>query len=113
MVSWFNGRLGCLILMAVLGWPAGVAAQALHDPALPSIKPPALQELSDNRVRQQIMTQSKAPYAGRCVCPYQTKDSRGRSCKGRIEKIKTAPRPICTPGAVTDTMVQAWRKKHH
>jgi hypothetical protein len=112
-MAWFNGRLGRLLLLIALGWPAAVPAQTVpHDPNLPTVKPGALRELSDNRIRQKIMAESQAPYAGRCVCPYQNKDSRGRSCKGRIEAIKTPPLPICKPGAVSDAMVKAWRKKH-
>jgi hypothetical protein len=34
-------------------------------------------------VRQRIMQESRSHYDGRCVCQYQTKDSHGRSCKGR------------------------------
>ena len=57
------------------------------DPNLPSVKPGALQHLSDNRIRQRIMHESQAHYSGRCVCQYQTKDLNGRSCKGRHEAI--------------------------
>jgi hypothetical protein len=88
-------------------------AQApMHDPNLPSVKPEALRTLSDNRIRQDIMRNSQAPYPNRCVCPYQTKDLRGRSCKGRHEIIKTRPRPICYAEDVTDKMVSDWRGRH-
>ena len=88
------------------------AQTPLTDTTLPSVKPEALQALSDNRVRQQIMRDSQAPYSGRCVCSYQTKDLQGRSCKGRHEVIKAGPQPICYPAEVTSQMVIDWRQRH-
>jgi hypothetical protein len=76
------------------------------------VRPEALQRLSDTRVRQQIMQESQAKYRGRCVCPYQTRDVRGRSCKGREEFVRSSPRPICFPEQVTPGMVSAWRRQH-
>ena len=103
--------LGCLILL--LAFAGSASAQApMRDPNLPTVKPGALQKLSDNRIRQKIMKESQTPYAGRCVCPYQTRDSEGKSCKGRIEVVKANPRPICGAASVSDRMVQAWRKAH-
>jgi hypothetical protein len=100
-------------LVTLLAFAGSASAQpAMHDPALPTVKPDALQKLSDNRIRQKIIKESQAPYAGRCVCPYQTRDSEGKSCKGRMEVIKTNPRPICGAASVSDRMVQAWRKAH-
>ena len=90
----------------------GHAEQPLHDPNLPSVKPEALQQLSDTQIRQQIMQQSQAHYPGRCVCPYQTRDSRGRSCRHRHEVITTAPRPICYPGDVSVSMIHEWQMRH-
>ena len=83
------------------------------DPNLPSVKPQTLQHLSDNRVRQRLMRESQSRYGGRCVCPYQTNDLTGRSCKGRQEVITTPPRPICYPSQVTKEMVNEWRQRHH
>jgi hypothetical protein len=87
-------------------------AAPLVDPNLPSVKPESLQQLTDNRVRQRIMQESQAHYRGRCVCQYQTKDSHGRSCKGRHEVIKTKPLPLCYPSQVTTEMVSDWRQHH-
>ena len=84
----------------------------LADPTLPSAEPEALQHLSDNRVRQQIMQESQMRFSGRCVCSYQTKDSKMRSCKGRHEVIKTRPAPICYPSQVTSNMMSEWRQHH-
>jgi hypothetical protein len=106
----------CLIggvLLTSLALAVPLCAQtSLHDPNLPSVKPEALQQLSDNRIRQQIMRESQAHYPGRCVCPYQTMDSNRRSCKGRHEVIKGRPRPICYPRQVTSAMASDWRRRH-
>jgi hypothetical protein len=100
-------------VMLVLSLASPLHAQApLLDPSLPSVKPQALQHLSDNRVRQRIMQESQARYGGKCVCPYQTNDPNGRSCKGRHEVITTQPRPICYPSQVTGAMVSDWRRHH-
>jgi hypothetical protein len=90
-----------------------LTAQApLRDPNLPSVPPQVLQNLSDTRLRQNIMRESQTRYAGRCVCRYQTEDSNRRSCKGRHEVIKVKPIPLCYPAQVSDTMIQEWRKRH-
>jgi hypothetical protein len=86
------------------------AEPAPHDPNLPTVKPEALQRLSDTRVRQQIMQESQAKYRGRCVCPYQTRDAKGRSCKGRHELVQSKPQPICYPEQVTPAMMSDWRR---
>src|SRR3984957_2441903 len=84
------------IAVVLLSLNSPLYAQApLVDPSLPSAHPEALQRLSDDRVRQRIMQESQAGYSGRCVCQYQTKDSTGRSCKGRHEAIEASPKPVC------------------
>jgi hypothetical protein len=88
------------------------AETAPKDPNLPHVKPEALQQLSDTRIRQKIMLQSQARYAGRCVCRYQTRDSKGRSCKGRHELVTTSPPPICYPEQVTAAMMTRWKQQH-
>jgi hypothetical protein len=103
-------------LMAILtlfGLIAPLSAQtALHDPNLPTVKPQVLHQLANNRVRQRIMAENQAHYDGRCVCPYQTRDTNKQSCKGRHELIKTKPPPICYPRQITDEMVSNWRRRH-
>ena len=103
-----------LLIPMVLGLLASSPhAQApLHDSNLPGAKPEALQQLSDNRVRQHIIRESQAPYGGRCVCQYQSKDTNGHSCKGRHEVIRTRPQPLCYPSQVTGEMVSVWRQHH-
>jgi hypothetical protein len=80
-----------LSIPMVLGLLASLLhAQApLHDSDLPGVKPEALQQLSDNRIRQHIIRESQAPYGGRCVCQYQTKNANGHSC--------AADTKLCTP----------------
>ena len=101
------------ILLTLLPLTTPLQAQTpRHDPNLPSVKPEALQQLSDDRIRQRIMRESQAHYPDRCVCPYQTMDSNRRSCKGRHEVIKSHPQPICYPRQVTRAMVNDWRQRH-
>jgi hypothetical protein len=102
---------GVLLISLALAAPLW-AQTSLHDPNLPSVKPEALQQLSDNRIRQQIMRDSQAHYPGRCVCRYQTLDSNRHSCKGRHEVIKSRTRPMCYPRQVTSAMVSDWRRRH-
>jgi hypothetical protein len=103
-----------LLIPMLLGpLTSSLHAQApLHDPNLPGVKPEALQQLSDNRVRQHIMRESQKRYSGRCVCQYQMKDSNGHSCKGRHEVISTHPRPVCYPNQVTSKMINDWSQHH-
>ena len=107
-------KMPTAVAILLLAPVAGLHAQPppLHDPSLPSVQPEALQRLSDDRIRQKIIQESQANYRGRCVCAYETHDTRGRSCKGRHEVIKTDPRPVCSPRQVTDEMVNDWRLKH-
>jgi hypothetical protein len=98
-----------LILTAVR---PSIAQVPLRDPNLPSVSPQALQHLSDDRVRQDIVRESQARYRGRCVCCYQTQNSDRRSCKGWHEVIKTKPIPLCYPAQVSNAMIQDWRQRH-
>jgi hypothetical protein len=104
-------RAGRVLLLLFAPLSAVHAEQVRHDPNLPSVKPEALQQLSDTQIRQQIMQESQAKYRGRCVCPYQTRDANDRSCKGRHEIIRSQPQPICYPGQVTPAMVSDWRRQ--
>lgn len=100
-----------MVILTSLGTPLW-AQTSPHDPNLPTVKPEALQQLSDERIRQQIMEESQARYGGRCVCLYMTTDTSKRSCKGRHELIRTKPRPICYPREVTNEMVSNWQRQH-
>ena len=100
------------ITLLIIMLPLNSYAAPPVDPNLPSVKPEALQQLTDNRVRQRILQESQSHYSGRCVCQYQTKDSHGRSCKGRHEVIKTKPQPLCYPSQVDSEMVSDWRQRH-
>ncbi len=106
-------KIASAAALVVVGLASSLQAQtALHDPNLPTVKPDALQQLSDDRIQQQILLHSQARYAGRCVCPYMTRDSHGRSCKARHEVIKSNPVPMCYPRQVTPEMISAWRRQH-
>jgi hypothetical protein len=84
----------------------------LHDPALPTVPSEALHQLSDTRTRQRIMAARQSHFQGRCVCRYQTTDSKGESCKGRHEIVKTKLQPLCSPGQVSPEMVNEWNRLH-
>ena len=104
-------RMAAIISLSTM-LPLNSYAAPLVDPNLPSVNPELLQQLTDNRIWQRIMQESQSHYSGRCVCPYQTKDSHGRSCKGRHEVIKTKPQPLCYPSQVDSEMVSDWRQRH-
>jgi hypothetical protein len=101
--------LGALLLFTCVTLGPLRAEERMHDASLPTVAPNALQQLSDTRIRQQIMRQSQLAYRARCVCPYQVKDALGRSCHGRHETVSTGPRPICYPKQVTQKMIDDWK----
>ena len=103
--------LSIAVILALLS-SSTHAQTPLVDPTLPSVRPEALQVLSNDRVRQKMMLESQARYHGRCVCSYQTKDLKGRSCKGHHEVVRTEPQPICYPAQITNEMVIDWRQRH-
>jgi len=111
MPSWLAAALIASTLTLATA-PPSVAQAPLRDPNLPSVSPQALQQLSDDRVRQAIMRESQAHYPSRCVCRYQTQDSNRRSCKGRHEVIKTKPVPLCYPAQISEAMIRKWRQRH-
>jgi hypothetical protein len=100
------------ISLLIMMLPLTSYAASLSDPNLPNVEPEALQQLTDNRIRQRILQESQSHYSGRCVCQYQTRDSHGRSCKGRHEVIREKPQPLCYPSQVTREMVSDWRQRH-
>jgi len=106
----WTARIATALLATIASVCAG-AETLPQDPSLPHAKPEALEQLSDTRIRQKIMLQSQARYAGRCVCRYQTHDARGRPCKGRHEVIRTAPEPLCYPQQVTPAMITQWKQQ--
>ena len=105
-----NGlHLATIILLTIN--PAD--AQSLpHDDNLPHAKPQALQRLSDDRLRQRLLQDSQAPFHGRCACPRQATDGRGRACQGRVVQLPDHGPALCSPDQVTDEMLAAWRKRH-
>ena len=48
---------------------------------------------------------------GRCVCSYQTRDTKGCSCKGRHELVQSKPQPICYLEQITPAMMSDWRRQ--
>ena len=64
---------------------------------------------SDAEIRQKIIRQSIANYAGNCPCPYNT-DRAGRSCGRRSAYSKPGgAAPKCYPDDVSAAEVRAYR----
>lgn len=80
--------------------------------ALFSLTVNAKSNLSDEQIKQQIIQQSIAGYAGNCPCPYNVARN-GSSCGRRSAYLK--PRgydPICYPRDVTAGMIQDYRGRN-
>jgi hypothetical protein len=66
-------------------------------------------KLTDAQIKQVLIDESIAAYAGNCPCPYNT-DRRGRSCGRRSAYSREGGEsPLCYPKDVTREMVQAYR----
>lgn len=71
---------------------------------------PAFAFQSDAQVRQRIIRQSIAGYAGPCPCPYSVMRN-GRSCGGRSAYSRPGgAAPICYPADISQAEVAAWRR---
>ena len=101
-----------IALMATLLTTAAGAQVLPHDDNLPHAKPRALQQLSDDRLRQRILQDSQAPFQGACACPKQATDARGRACHGHVAVLASHKRALCSLSEVTDEMLASWRKRH-
>jgi hypothetical protein len=85
-----------------------IAIAAFGLAAIAAIAAPALAQ-SDAQVRQQIIRQSIASYAGPCACPYNV-DRAGRSCGRRSAYSRPGGHsPSCYPGDVSRSDIEAWR----
>ena len=67
---------------------------------------------SDAEIKQQIISESIASYAGSCPCPY-SRDRAGRSCGRRSAYSRPGgASPVCYEADVTEKMVSDWRTAH-
>ncbi len=74
--------------------------------------PAGAQQVTDDHVKQQIIAESIASYAGRCPCPYNLAKN-GSRCGGRSAWSRAGGySPICYPDEMTSDMVAAWRARH-
>ena len=88
------------MLLAVLVFAIGAALA--H-----AAKPPK----TDADIKQAIINESIAKYAGSCPCPYST-DRGGRRCGGRSAYSRPGgASPLCYPNDVTQKMVDDYRKR--
>ena len=71
----------------------------------------AAAELSDAEIRQALIQQSIASYAGNCPCPYNL-DRAGRQCGRRSAYSKPGGQnPLCYSSDVTDQMIARYRHR--
>ena len=69
-------------------------------------------KLSDSEIKKILIRQSIAGYSGNCPCPYNT-DRAGRRCGGRSAWSRPGgASPLCYEGDVTQSRVDAYRKKN-
>jgi hypothetical protein len=89
----FAGGRGAAILLALVA--AGAGTQAWGQ--------------SDAEVKQRLIRQSIAAYAGSCPCPYNV-DRGGRRCGARSAYTRPGGHaPLCFASDVTPAMVRAAR----
>lgn len=66
---------------------------------------------TDAEIKQVLISESIASYAGSCPCPYN-RDRGGRSCGKRSAYSKPGGKaPLCYPDDVTQKMVNDYRKR--
>ena len=88
------------VLLLVLGTALGDVSAQTKKPAK-----------TDAQIKQEIISQSIASYAGSCPCPYNT-DRAGRRCGARSAYSRPGgASPLCYPADVTQKMVDDYRKK--
>ena len=69
-------------------------------------------QLTDDQVKQRIIDDSIASYAGTCACPFNTARN-GSSCGRRSAWSKAGgDSPVCYKKEVTKDMVKEWRQQN-
>ncbi len=70
------------------------------------------QPMTDDQIRQAIVTGAIRSYPGKCACPYN-RTSGGSKCGKRSAWSKPGGyAPICYPNEVSKEMVDQYRKRH-
>ena len=91
-----------------LGGPSGLLVGA----AIAGLAFSAASAQSDARVKQQIIRESLAAFAGQCPCPYSAMPD-GGSCDGRSAYGRPGvAAPVCYPADIGPEAVAAWRDAH-
>ena len=68
-------------------------------------------ELSDAKIRQLLIAESRAEYDGNCPCPYDL-DRAGRKCGKRSAYSREGgAAPLCYDRDVTPEMIRAYRER--
>ena len=93
------------------GW---MASRFIRDepPQREAERPQSLPGLSEATIIERIIAESVASYPSSCACPYN-RDRGGRRCGRRSAYSKPGGySPICFPGDVTRSMIEAFRQRH-
>jgi|SRR5688572_17217496 len=106
-------RLFLLAAALLLCAPSASASQSTaagSQPTAPVEQGNGKQKLTDAQVKQILIDESVASYAGNCPCPYSTM-SNGRRCGRRSAYSRAGGEaPLCYPKDVTPEMIQAYRE---
>lgn len=69
--------------------------------------------LSEDQVKEKIISESISRYPGSCACPYNSARN-GSRCGGRSAWSRAGGySPICYKREVTRQMINTWRTTHH
>jgi len=93
-------RATVIVLGLATGCLAAFVARAADQP-----------RTSDDEIRQRIVQESVAAYAGKCPCP-ESINGAGRRCGGNSAYSRPGgAKPMCYVGDVTQDMVEQYRAK--
>ena len=96
----------------MLNFPRLLKLSAFFIPVLFSSAVSAKASVSDEHIKQAIISESIASYPGTCACPYNSARN-GSSCGGRSAWSRGGGySPICYRSDVTKEMIRQWREDH-
>ena len=67
---------------------------------------------TDDEIKQAIINESIASYAGNCPCPFNSASNGSRCGKRSAYSRPSGASPICYEDDVTDAMVERWGARH-
>ena len=104
--------LGVLVpIVALIAAPQQVLRFA-GSPAFAATASAQTETKTDAEIKQEIIRESIASYAGSCPCPY-SRDRAGNRCGGRSAYSRPGgASPLCYESDVTQEMVDDYRARH-